>query len=219
MLYLYYGTDRKKASQKLADTVAVLKSKRPEAEVYSLDGALVSVDGLRDLATAGGLFEAKHIVILRDMFTSSNSRGVFDEVAEELKQSIHPFLLLEGTLNAESKKLAEKFFEKTNEFKLPEKVKPNFFAVADAYASGKRERAWLVFREALSLGESVEAIHGIVFWKAKSMLLASLGNGKDVSPNSKKWRDDIKELVSMYHIVRTEGGSLENMFERFLILR
>ena len=219
MLYLYYGTDRKKASQKLEDTVAVLKSKRPEAEIYSLDGALVSADGLRDLATTGGLFEAKHIVILRDMFVSANSRAVFAEVAEELKQSVHPFLLLDGTLNAEAKKLTETFFEKINEFKQLEKAKPNFFAVADAYASGKRERAWLVFREALSLGESVEAIHGIVFWKAKSMLLVSLGNGKDVSSNTKKWRADIKELVSMYHIVRTEGGSLENMFERFLMLR
>src|SRR5690606_3641403 len=92
MLYIFYGENFRSVRQKFNKTLDVLKSKRPEAEVFSISGENLSADQLQEYANSQGLFDSKYIVISDDLFLYSDSKKTVLDLAEQLVKSDSIFL-------------------------------------------------------------------------------------------------------------------------------
>lgn len=236
MLYLIYGSDREKARAKKDELLAVLRGKRPDAEMFALDVDNFTPGGLESLYSSQGLFEQKHIAVLDGLLSDKEAKEAVLSVLSHLADSSSVFLLLEGALDAKTVAQIEKHAAKT--YSYGEKKKAEWgnninFLIADAFGGKDRKNAWVLFQKAVRGGSSAEEIHGTLFWQVKTMMLAKKTKSAEEAglkpfPYSKAVRfaknfteDELEEilsrLVDMYHGIRTEGGELEIELEKFLL--
>lgn len=188
MIYIYYGNDREKISKKSQDLVASLLSKRPDASVFSLNTENFSNDLLNEYTESQGLFAQKYIVL---------ADGVLAEVKDYLEliqTSPHIFIFREEKID----KKIEKYAEKVQEFsKVEKKDDYNIFGIANAV--GDKKKLWLTYIEAKNRGIADEQIHGILFWKLKTIGSPQLGS-----------------LVDVYHEAR-RGGDMSLLLEKWIL--
>jgi DNA polymerase III delta subunit len=236
MLYLLYGSDREKARRKKDELLSVLRGKRPDAEVFTLDVDTFTINGLESLYSSQGLFEQKHIAVLDGLLGDKEAKQFILDTLPMIAGSSSVFLLLDGTLDVKTIAEIEKHAVKTYSF--GEKKKAEWgnntnFLIADAYGSKDRKNAWALFQKALRAGSSAEEIHGTLFWQTKTMMLAKKTKSAEEAglkpfPYGKAVRfaknfseEELNEtlslLVDMYHRIRMEGGELELELEKFLL--
>ena len=176
MLYAFYGTNEAKAKDKAEDLLASLLKKRPDASLIRLSAETFESSQLPELLAGQGLFVQKYVVVLDRIITSSEAGGVVLPALADIAASENIFILVEGKLDAKTKKTVEKHADKANEYsespgvKKPERF--NAFSLADAFGRRDKKKLWLLYQEALLSGLVAEELHGTLWWQTKSMLLA-----------------------------------------------
>jgi hypothetical protein len=211
MLHFYSGTDRKRARD--AMHAAVVKAQQKGASVVRVSDANTP-DDLKASLTSGGMFAAERIVILEGVFENLEMRMIMLEQLLALKKSADIFYILEEKPDAATKKQIEKYSETFEKFDAPKKADggTTIFALANALRVGDKKALWVGYQRELLNDAAPEAIHGVLFWAAKDMML------KSRSDNEKnRAKDFIAKLVELPHEARRQGEDLEYALERFVL--
>lgn len=154
-----------------------------------------------------------------------------------MNESANIFIVLEGKLKADLKKVFEKNAEKIIEVGEMKSVAPksefNVFALADAVGSREAMKSWAIYRQAIENGLEAEGIIGTLFWQVKAMMLAATtksatesGLSPFVYSKSKKFvsnysQNEVKkmmtDLITLYHDGHRGAVDLEIGIEKFLL--
>ncbi|MBI4155856.1 MAG: hypothetical protein HY507_01320 [Candidatus Zambryskibacteria bacterium] len=214
MLYFLHGTDTHKARKKLHELLDLAEKKRPGAEIFKLTTENWSEGQFDELIIARGLFESKYTVILDNLFERKDIKDFILNRLKRLADSEQIFLQLEGKLDVPTLKKIEKSAKQVQEFKKPESVKNrafNIFSITDSLVKKDKKRLWISYIDLLSKGAGAEEMHGILFWKVKTMIL----NGVRTY-SLEELRSMSSQLVNMTHRVRQGEGELEIMLEKWI---
>ncbi|MBI5134549.1 MAG: hypothetical protein HZA81_04195 [Candidatus Taylorbacteria bacterium] len=231
MLYVIHGSDVEKAREKSHALFEALKAKKPDASAGMITSEEITIEKIEELTQTQGLFENKQIIFMDRTLENKDVREVMLEKMDAIQESPNIFIFFEGKLTKEVLKKLEKRAEKVTEYEATEEKKKesgSFFHLADALAAKDKKALWVGLREALEGDAAPEEIHGILFWQAKSLALASrtssateAGINPFVYGKAKRYLSAWKEgeidallssLVSIYH--RAHRGEVD--FEREL---
>jgi len=188
MFYLFYGTESEKARARMHAVLEGAKKKRPDAEIFRVEGTQFQ-EGMIDEWTGGmGLFERKMIVVLDKVFENKEAAEALSSRAEALGASENMILILEGKIDKKTLTKLEKHAfkaeafveEKTDDRKFgmgtanPLKLKDfNIFSLTDALGSRDKKSLWALYCKSQFHNVPPEEVSGILFWQVKAMRLAS----------------------------------------------
>lgn len=236
MIYFFHGSDTKKVKEKASSLLFSLRAKKPDAEVFVLDGAAATKEILAEFAGGQGLFERKYIVRLNDVLETAEGKEVALGMFKELASSENIFLIVEGALDKKTIGAVGKYAEKTQEHvkeKEEKKAAFNVFLLGDAFGARDKKKVWVLYRNAIDAGLAPEEIHGTLFWQVKSMLLAKEAKtaaeaglnpfvfGKSARYAKNFSDDELKKisarLVTLYHDSHRGLVGFEEGLEQFLL--
>ena len=193
MFYLFYGTESEKARARMHAVLDGAKKKRPDAEVFRVEGSQFQ-EGMIDEWTGGmGLFERKMIVVLDKVFENKEAAEALASRAEALGASENMILILEGKLDKKTLTKLEKYAYKTEAF-VEEKTDDrkfglgpglgkggsgslslkdfNIFSLTDAFGARDKKQLFALYSKSQFFGVPPEEVSGILFWQLKAMRLA-----------------------------------------------
>lgn len=236
MLYLFYGTDHDKLRATLERFRTALRTKRPDAELFKLDDPDQLTAGvIEELATSRGLFEHKYIVQLDRILESAEAKELVSQYAASLAASENVFLVVEGELDAPTRKKLEKHAADVFAFPVTAKKQEeyNAFRLADALGKRDKKTLWTEYQRAKMARKEPEELHGILHWQLKTIMLAmdhSSAEAAGLKPFPYKKasgfannfsRDELadlsRRLVATYHEARRGNGELGDNLERFIL--
>ncbi len=212
MIYFYHGTDIEKVKTKALELVNSLRKKKPDAFFLKIDEENFDASRLEEYTSNQGLFVSKGILLLDRLCAKKENKEGFIENLKAISESENIFIVMEGKLDKATITKIEKKAEKTMMFDLVEKSlksEYNAFALADAFGRGNKKEAWVLYRKAIDKGEAVEAIHGMIFWKVKTMILNGISE-KDLYPT-------LEKLIDIYHESRRGKYELETKLEEIIL--
>lgn len=207
MLYFFSGTDTDKVRQALN---AALEKEAKKLPVVRITDAHTKAD-LEATLQGGGMFAQKRAVVFSGIYENDEMRGVLEARIPSLAKSDDLFFMIEGALDAVTRKSIEKYAAEFERFDSKKEAKrETIFALANALQSGKKKELWVGYQRELQSGKAPEAIHGVLFWAAKQYLLK--GGGQ-------RARSLVAELAELPHEARRQGFELEYALERFVLSR
>lgn len=214
MLYFLYGTDTHKARKKLHELLDSAQKKRPGAELFKITTENWSEGKLEELLVSRGLFEEKYTVVLDNLFEKKDIKEFILSKLKALADSDQVFLHLEGKVDATTLKKVEKSAKQAQEFKKAESKKReiDIFSITDKLAEKNKKNLWISYIDLLSRGAGAEEIHGVLFWKVKTMIL----NGTRTY-TKEELRRMLEMLVDMTHRVRQGEGEIHIMLEKWVL--
>ncbi len=244
MLYLIHGAHTDVSLARRRELLRTFRAKRPDAHEVRLEGEEITADRLAELAGARGLFESKLIVLLDGACESAVSRDALRAAAPALARSESAFVVFErGAVDAATEKALATAAIKV--FRGPASSAEGagrgrkghdreLFALADALGARDKKGLWVRYARARLIdGKAPEEIHGVLFWQARAMLLASTcasapEAGLAPFPFSKakryaaryseeKLRALAGSLVALYHDARRGIHDLDTALERFIL--
>ena len=135
--------------------------------------------------------------------------------SEPISESRNDFIFLEGKLGKPILDAFKKVRAELNIFELPKEKKERYnnFLLADDFADRNKLNLWIHFRQAMDAGVRMEELIGILFWKAKDMLLKK-NFGKFSEAELKNFVAKISYLLPE---ARKKGEDDESAFEQFLL--
>ncbi len=216
MIYFLHGTDIDKARTKAHELVESLLKKKPDASFFKMSVENFDDAELSSYIGGQGLFENKYIVFLDRLCEDKSIKENFLDKIKEISESRNIFIILEGKLDKASLTKIEKKSEKVQDFILPEGEKKesyNAFAVADALGKRDKKNLWVLYRKAIDKGEAVEALHGMMFWKVKTMIMNSFPGAY----NKQELQDLAEKLITIYHESRRGSHELEIAVEELIL--
>lgn len=178
---------------------------------------LFDVSTVADVEAAlgsGGIFAEKKTVVL-DRLSSNEELWVrVLDALEHMNQSSDTYLIYEEKIDAATQRRFEKNAAKIEIFELPKKTKErsNVFALANYLRAADKKKLWIAYQEELAAGNVPEAMHGILFWGAKQMLLSAR-----TETEKKRSRGLVADLAVLPHEARRRGEELEYALERFVL--
>lgn len=217
MIYFFHGTDIDKARTKAHELVDSLRKKKPDAAFFIINSENFNLVQLQEYIGGQGLFSNKYIVFLDRLCEKKDVKEEFINVLKEISESENIFILFEGKIDKVTATKIEKKSEKAVVFDLKQAEKTeedsNVFELANVLGRKDKKELWMLYREYVDKGSAPEELHGILFWKAKTMLLAG-GNSY--------WKQDelmsfIDGLITVYHEARRGNHEFETGFESFLL--
>ena len=242
MLYLFHGTDFKKARAAHNSFLDALRAKRPDATVVTFDEFSFSSSVCEEHIVSQGLFETHVIIKCDNVFGNPDAALFFKTHAKDLKQSKNVFVFLEGDLPKDTADALSEYAEKAWRFDFKNTKKKNsgnFFSIPDAIGKRDRRGAWVLLQEAYRRGEPPEKIHGQVFWQFKNLYMVKDAEGKGddalyelgLNPfvlkktrsfsrnysSTKELAQFLRELVCVYHDAHRGGLPLDAALERFIL--
>lgn len=235
MLYVLHGQDFKAMREKQHSLIDALHEKRADAEVFVMDDENFSTSQLQEFIGGQGLFENKYIVTLDRCFLNEDAKSEIMDRIEEIAESPHAFLLVESEFKKKDRKTLIKYAQKVWEFEREEEQEDEYkiFSLTDAFGKRDTKEVWVEYQRAKNAGEAPEAIHGMLFWQVKSMMLAqSTKSANEASMSSYPYKkatqfsanfseDELKkmsrELTTLYHEARRGVYELESAIEEFLL--
>ncbi len=212
MIYFLHGTDIDKGRAKAHELVNSLLKKKPDASSFTMNTENWNMATLEGYIGGQGLFENKYIIFLDRLCEDKKIKEDFTDKIKEIGDSANIFILLEGKLDKATITKIEKKAEKTQEFILTDKTKKeeyNAFALADAVGKRDRKNAWILYRKAIDKGEAPEALHGMMFWKVKTMMI---GGYPGVYTKDELY-SLADRLITVYHDARRGVHELETGVE------
>jgi len=170
-----------------------------------------------DLAAAlrgGGMFDTARIVVLNGVCANEEMKTLVVDSLSPMKGSTEAFFMLEDKLDAATRKQVEKYAEASERFDAPKGADRGggIFALANALKRGDKKALWVGYQRELAADAAPEAIHGVLFWGAKDMLMKSHGE-KEAS----RARNLLASLAELPHEARRRGEELEYALERFVL--
>lgn len=236
MLYFLHGTDSKKSREKLHELTDTLHKKKPDAELFKIEGEQWDAARFEEFLSGQGLFENKYIVVLDKVFENAEAKASVAGSLKEIAESDNIFIFLEGAVDAPTLKKIEKHAQKTQEFEEKEKTAPktfNIFSLTDAFGRRDKKQLWVLYEQALASGSEPEEIHGILFWQLKSILTAV--SAKSATESGLKpfvfqkatgfarnySREELQKMsgrfVEIYHNARRGISEMEIGLEKFIL--
>ncbi len=216
MIYFFYGTDIDKARAKAHDLANSLRKKKPEASYFVLDSDNFDVNTIEEYIGGQGLFSSKYIVFVDRISENKVVKEQFLDLVKSIAESENIFIILEGKLDKATstkiEKKSEKFF-KADLLEKNVKQEYNAFALADAFGKRNKKETWVLYRMAVDNGEAPEALHGMLFWKIKSIFLA----GGDYNWKKEELLKTMDDLITIYHDARRGKFELETGLEAFIL--
>lgn len=208
MLHLFTGTDRAKAREALERAAA-----GNGTAVLRITDAHLPEDLAAALA-GGGMFAEARAVVLDGVLANEEMRGLLLSSLPSLAAAAEPFYMYEEKPDAATRKLLEKHAASAAVFDLAKARAGggNVFALADAMNRGDKKNLWIGYQRELALGAAPEAIHGVLFWGAKKVLLAARSDSARAKPARL-----VARLAELPHEARREGEDLEYALERFML--
>jgi DNA polymerase III delta subunit len=240
MLYVFHGSDLGKNLDKSRGLANSLRAKKPDATFVSIDADNFNPSIIEEHLGGQGLFSNKYIVFLDRVTENKEAKEILPGFIQAMKKSVNIFIVLEGKLGVDLKKLFEKHADKmvlgeessaaNGSFKRKEF---NVFALGDALASREQFKAWTLYRQAVEKGIESESILGTLFWQMKSIKVAARANSVNesgLSPfvfgNCKKFArnfsDDeldhyISDLLILYHDGHRGMVNIETGLEKLIL--
>lgn len=207
MLYFYSGTDTDKARAALNGAIEKIAKKMTVVRI-------TDVHTRTDVGAAlqgGGMFGGERIVVFDNVYASDDLREILSEALPRIAKSKDIFFMLEGTLDAATRKSVEKYATEFERFDAKKIAKAEtIFSLASALQAGKKKDLWVGYQRELQSGKAPEAIHGVLFWAAKQLLLKS---------DTPRARELVAELAALPHEARRQGFDLEYALEYFVLSR
>jgi len=181
MLYVFHGTDTATVVDKANTLVASLRTKRPDATYVRIDGDTWSSALIQEHVGGQGLFSSKYIVFLDRVTENRAAKEELPDLVSLMKESANIFIVLEGKVLADLKKVFEKYSEKVVVCEPTDaavqrakegKGEFSIFALGDAFGTRDVFKSWSIYRQAIEKGLEVENIIGTLFWQVKSIIVA-----------------------------------------------
>jgi hypothetical protein len=211
MLYFYTGTDTKKARGEM--NKEVVRASLGGARVVRINDT-ISTDDLYASLHGVGLFGEKNVFVIDSVSLNEELFAALLQMLGGMKKSAEPFFLFESSPDANTRGEIEKYAETAKRYDAPKKAKDNsVFALVNALRKADKKALWLGFQREIIKGNAPEAIHGVLFWGAKEMLLKS----KEGAPENIRARKLVAELAELPHEARRNNFPLEYALERFLL--
>jgi len=212
MIYLFCGDDTK---NKHENYEKFIKSVPKGTEVFFIGKNDFNPTQTESFYSGSGLFFTKCVVVFTNIFEKEE---ILDFVLEKLKlisESRNDFVFLEGKLNKSTLDAFKKVRAELNVFELPkEKIERfNNFLLANALEDRDKLNLWIYFRQAIENGAEMEPLIGILFWKAKDMLLQK--NFRKFSES--ELQNFAGKLSYLLPEARKNGLDAESVFEQFLL--
>ncbi len=182
-------------------------------EYTALDVSILGIPQIMEMIHSVSLFGDTPTYRITGFDMSEDLRSdVLKALPEMAQASSNSFLVFEKLLVADRKKIEDVVTiveRKAN----PEKKsfdRNDSFALAHAFASGDKKKAWITFQETTG-DEEMEKVHGMVWWKLKDML----GKRGVFTPDQMK--SLARRLVEVYHESRLGGLSMKDRLEEFFL--
>lgn len=170
MLYVFYGND---VPQIRARAHACAHEHVREGEaVTEVSDENYTHDMLRALAGAISLFAGREVVLIDMLSEDPEAFALLLGDAPILAASHNVFIVIEGTLLAEQRKVLAEHATEMVEVKRGEATKFNTFALADALLRRDKKSLWILLVEAMRHDVPSEEIIGTLFWQIKILRLA-----------------------------------------------
>ena len=192
-------------------------SKSSNTEKFFFSDRNFNKDQIKMLISGGGLFSKKTVVIIENSLEKEETKDFILKNLQDMADSPNDFVFIE---DKQQKAVLDEFIEKgaeVNRFEVDHKAEErkhfNVFALADAFSTRNKLLLWMLFRQALEKEIPLEELAGVLFWKAKDMLLK-----KSYGKYSEKELQDFASTISyLLPKARKEGKDAETAFEQFLL--
>ena len=212
MIILFAGNDvgaKHKASDKF------LKALPRGTEVLEIEKSTWNAAQTQRLYSGAGSFSPKSAVIFSNILESAEMRDFLLPRLEKLQDSENYFIFLEGKLPKTTLDAFKKARAEINLYNQEEKKETRFnsFLLANALGAKNKLNLWIYFRQALARGVALEELAGVLFWKAKDMILKK---------NFGKWNEkELQNLASKFSYLlpeaRRDGRDAEAAMEQYLL--
>src|SRR3989344_3652976 len=210
MLYFYTGTDSTKAREEMNKEVALVSKGARVVRINDTN----STDDLYTALQGRGLFGESHVFVIDGVSLNEEMFAMLLQMLEGMKESEESFFVFEASPEASTRRTIEKYAETSKRFDAPKKKKDGgVFALAGALRRADKKTLWAGYQRELIKGNAPEAIHGVLFWGAKEMLLKS----KEGSPENRRAKKFVAELAELPHEARRNNFPLEYALERFML--
>ncbi|MCF7833777.1 MAG: hypothetical protein K9L98_00175 [Candidatus Pacebacteria bacterium] len=214
MIYIFTGDD---STPKISEYEKFLKEIPSDTEVFYINRSDFDKDQIESFYSGAGLFFNQCTIVLKDIFEREDTASFVMQNIQKMASSPNLFVFLENKINKGNLDTFKDFgkgvklfiFEKSKE----RKEKYDNFLLANAFASRDKLSLWMHFLKATSLGVSLEELSGVLFWKAKDMLLKkNFGKYKE-----EELQSFALQISYVLQASRGEGRDAEVAFERFLL--
>ncbi len=181
MLYVYYGSDTHKARAKVRATIDALRTKNKDAVYLRVYGDEFKEQNITELTLSQGLFKTTYLVFLDTVCTDAESTKKCEDALALFAESSHSFFLFFESCGEAFQKKVEQYATKITAFVAPPKKEMQYdgFAITDALFVRDGARAWKLLMQGFAQGRAAEETHGVLFWAAKSMVLAQSANSAE----------------------------------------
>lgn len=226
MIYLFHGSDAERVRTKAFAWVAKAQEKDPSVLYLRLAKEDITRAALEEVASAGGLFSQRLLVLVDDPFParrvaqeSEESDGdlpetsLVDTYLDALSVSNNAIVLLAPKLSAaQIKKIVPKAKIEYRVDAPPSHAMARGFntALVNALAARRRDQLWLEVVRALRAGDAPEMLHGLLHWKARDLL----EKGSRVWSHAEA-RLLSRDLILLLRDSRRGKGALSELLERF----
>jgi len=164
---------------------------------------------LRVALAGGGMFDSVRAVVLDSTLANEEMRESVVAALPALRDTKEPFFMIEEKPDAATRRVLEKHAEALEKFETVKRPEDKaIFALKQALAQGDKKKLWIGIEREFIGGKAPEAVHGFLFWAAKTMLLQ--GGGV-------RARELVAALAALPHEARRRGEGLEYALERFVL--
>ena len=212
MIYLFCGDDTKNKHESYEKFI---KSISTDVETFFIGKNDFNLMETESFYSGSGLFFTKCIVVFTNIFEKEETLDFVLEKLNLMGESGNSFVFLEGKLNKPIIDAFKKARAELNIFELPKEKKEKYDNFLLAYDFERRDKLnlWIHFRQAIGVGVGMEELVGVLFWKAKDMLLKK-NFRKFSEPELKNFAGKLSYLLPE---ARKEGLDTEAVFEQFLL--
>ena len=212
MIYLFCGDDSK---NKHINYEKFLKSIPNDMEKFFIGKNDFNPTQTESFYSGSGLFFTKCMVFFRNIFEREENLDFILEKLDLMSKASNDFVFLESKLNKPILEAFKKIKAEVNIFELPKEKKEKFdnFLLANAFGQRDKLNLWIYFRQAIDAGVGMEELVGVLFWKAKDMMLK-----KDFRKFSEtELQNFTSKLAFLLPEARKNGLDAESVFEQFLL--
>ena len=212
MIYLYTGDDTKK---KTSAYEKFLKTFSKNVEVFSVNKNNFDSMQIESFYSGAGLFFDKCIITFLNILEKEEAHDFLFKKLDVIKKSPNIFIFLESKLKKTELDIFKKNKAEINIFELPKTKKEKYDNFLLAYDFEKKDKLnlWIHFRQAIDKGVGMEELVGVLFWKAKDMILK-----KNFSKfKEEELKDFTSKLSYLLPEARKKGFDDESVFEQFLL--
>lgn len=212
MIYLFCGDDTKNKHESYEKFI---KSISTGVETFFIGKNDFNMMETESFYSGSGLFFTKCVIVFTNIFEKEETLDFVLEKLNLMGESGNNFVFLEGKLNKPIIDAFKKARAELNIFELPKEKKEKYDNFLLTYDFEKRDKLnlWIHFRQAIDVGVGMEELVGVLFWKAKDMLLKK----NFIKFSESELKNFAGKLSYLLPEARKEGRDAESVFEQFLL--